>query len=218
MRIVCLHTAESNIALFDAAARTAGFEALELSHVVRTNLLAAAEQAGGLTEAIASQTREVLLTLTDNAHAVLLNCSTLGPSVNEALAAQAAPVPVLRADAALAQRAVENGGKVVVLCTVSTTLDPTTRLFAQAATHTAAEVEVQLVSGAWDRFRADDTAGYLSMIATAADVAYENGADVVAFAQTSMAGADLMVTGGAKPLTTPAIALAAAVHAATLAA
>ncbi|MFL9955884.1 aspartate/glutamate racemase family protein [Paraburkholderia nemoris] len=218
MRIVCLHTADSNIALFEAAARAAGFEALELTHVVRADLLAAAEQAGGLTEAIASQTREVLLTLKDNAHAVLLNCSTLGPSVNDALAAQAAPAPILRADAALAQRAVENGGKVVVLCTVSTTLEPTTRVFAQAAAHTTAEVEVQLVSGAWDRFRADDTAGYLSMIATAADAAYENGANVVAFAQTSMAGAAYLVKSGAKPFTTPAIALAAAVHAATLAA
>jgi hypothetical protein len=124
----------------------------------------------------------------------------------------------LRADAALAQRAVEGGGKVVVLCTVSTTLDPTTSLFAQAATRTAANVEVQLVSGAWDRFRADDTAGYLSTIAAAADAAYENGADVVAFAQTSMAGAASLVTAAAKPLATPAIALAAAVHAATLAA
>ncbi|MFM0080310.1 hypothetical protein P0D72_15720 [Paraburkholderia sediminicola] len=98
------------------------------------------------------------------------------------------------------------------------TADSNIALFDAVATHTAAEVEVQLVSGAWDRFRADDTAGYLSMIATAANAAYENGADVVAFAQTSMAGAALLVTGGAKPLTTPAIALAAAVHAATLAA
>ncbi|NML99421.1 Asp/Glu racemase [Paraburkholderia sp. RP-4-7] len=218
MRIVCLHTADSNIALFDAAARAAGFEALELTHVVRADLLAAAEQAGGLTDAIAAQTREVLLTLKDNAHAVLLNCSTLGPSVNDALTAQAAPVPVLRADAALAKRAVENGGKVIVLCTVSTTLGPTTSVFAQAATRTAADVEVQLVSGAWERFRAGDTAGYLSAIAAAAEAAYENGADVVAFAQTSMAGAALLVTGEAKPLTTPAIALAAAVQAAALAA
>ena len=41
MRIVCLHTADSNIALFDAAARAAGFEALELTHVVRAASLAA---------------------------------------------------------------------------------------------------------------------------------------------------------------------------------
>lgn len=218
MRIVCLHTADSNIALFDAAARAAGFESLELMHVVRADLLAAAERAGGLTDEIAAQTREVLLTLTDNADAVLLNCSTLSPSVDDALAAQAAPVPVLRADAALAQHAVASGGKVVVLCTVSTTLDPTTSLFAQAATRTAAEVEVQLIGGAWDRFRAGDLAGYRSMIAAAADAAYASGADVVAFAQTSMAGAALLVKAGTKPLTTPAIALAAAVHAAALAA
>ncbi|MFL9863507.1 aspartate/glutamate racemase family protein [Paraburkholderia fungorum] len=218
MRIVCLHTADSNIAIFDAAARAAGFESLELTHVVRADLLAAAEQAGGLTDEIAAQTREVLLTLADNADAVLLNCSTLGPSVDNALAAQAAPVPVLRADAALAQRAVEGGGKVVVLCTVPTTLDPTTRVFAQAATRTAAQVEVQLIGGAWDRFRAGDLAGYLSVIAAATDTAYESGADVVAFAQTSMAGAALLVKGGMKPLTTPTIALAAAIHAAALAA
>ncbi|HZZ04799.1 aspartate/glutamate racemase family protein [Paraburkholderia sp.] len=217
MRIVCLHTADSNIALFEAAARAAEFEVLELTHVVRADLLAAAEQAGGLTDAIAAQTREVLLALKDNADAVLLNCSTLGPSIDDALAAQAAPVPVLRADAALAQRAVEGGGKVVVLCTVSTTLIPTTNLFAQAAARTAAEVGVQLVSGAWKRFKADDTAGYLSLIAAAADAAYENGADVVVFAQTSMAGAALLVTGAARPLTPPAIALAAAVQAARLA-
>lgn len=218
MRIVCLHTADSNIALFDAAARAAGYESLELVHVVRADLLAAAERAGGLTGEIAAQTREVLLTLTDNADAVLLNCSTLGPCVDDALAAQAAPVPVLRADAALAQRAVEGGDKIVVLCTVSTTLDPTTHLFAQAATRTAANVEVQLIGGAWEHFRAGDTAAYLSTIAAATDAAYENGADVVAFAQTSMAGAAVLVTHGTKPLTTPAIALAAAVHAAALAA
>jgi hypothetical protein len=41
VRIVCLHTADSNIALFDAAARAAGFEALELAHVVRAASLAA---------------------------------------------------------------------------------------------------------------------------------------------------------------------------------
>ncbi|KAH0444399.1 hypothetical protein KCU90_g868, partial [Aureobasidium melanogenum] len=218
VRIVCLHTANSNIALFDAAARAAGYESLELVHVVRADLLAAAERAGGLTGEIAAQTREVLLTLTNNADAVLLNCSTLSPSVDDGLVAQAAPVPVLRADAALAQCAVESGGKVVVLCTVSTTLDPTTHLFAQAATLTTASVEVQLISGAWECFKAGDTGGYLSTIAAATDTAYENGADVVAFAQTSMAGAALLVAHGKKPLTTPAIALAAAVHAATLAA
>lgn len=216
MRIVCLHTADSNIAVFDAAARAAGWQAHELKHAVRADLLAAAEQAGGLTDEIAAQTRAALLTLCHDAHAVLLCCSTLGPAVDDALAAQAAPVPILQADAALARRAVEAGGKVIVLCTAPTTLEPTTRLFTEAAARTAADVEVQLVNGAWDRFKAGDQAGYLSSIAAAADTAYENGAQVVALAQASMTDAGALVTRGEKPLTSPATGLAAAVEAATL--
>jgi hypothetical protein len=222
VRIVCLHTADSNIAVFEAAARVGGFEALELTHVVRADLLAAAEQAGQLTEAIAAQTREVLLALSRSAHAALLTCSTLGPAVDDELARQATPVPVVRFDAALAQRAVENGGKVVVLCAAPTTLGPTSRLFADAAARTApaahAAVDVQLLDGAWTLFKAGDTTAYLCAIATAADAAYANGADLVVLAQASMAGAAEQVTRGAKPLTAPATGLAAAVLAATLAA
>ncbi|WP_341317433.1 hypothetical protein WN982_39865 [Paraburkholderia sp. IMGN_8] len=87
MRIVCLHTADSNIAVFDAAARAAGWQSLDLHHAVRADLLAAAEQAGGLTDAIAAQTRAALLALRLDAHSVLLTCSTLGPAVDDALAA-----------------------------------------------------------------------------------------------------------------------------------
>ncbi|NPT59474.1 hypothetical protein [Paraburkholderia elongata] len=48
MLIVCLHTADSNIAVFEAAARAAGFKALELAHVARTDFLAAAIHAATL--------------------------------------------------------------------------------------------------------------------------------------------------------------------------
>ena len=218
MRVVCLHTARSNIAVFAAVARAAGLPALELTHVVRADLLAAAERAGGLTEAIVTQTRASLVALSSDSHAVLLTCSTLGPVVDDTLAKQAAPVPVLRVDAALASRAVANGGKVVVLCAAPTTLEPTANLFLQAATRTGASVEVQLVGGAWDLFKAGDSATCLSTIAAAADAAYANGADVVALAQASMAGATEFVTRGAPPLTSPQAGLAAAIDAATRAA
>lgn len=41
MIVACLHTAESNVAVFEAARP----EAVTLSHAVRTDLLAAAERA-----------------------------------------------------------------------------------------------------------------------------------------------------------------------------
>lgn len=215
MRLVFLHTAESNIALFDKAARDANLAALELTHVVRADLLAAAERAGGSSAAIATQTQAALLALCKDAHAVVLTCSTLGTALDDALAARAAPVPVLRADAALAHRAVKNGGTVAVLFTAPTTYEPTMQLFLEAATHTGAKVELKMVDGAWERFKAGDSAAYLSAIAAAADAAYANGADVVALAQASMTGARGQVTRG-KPLTSPEAAIAAAVHAAAL--
>ena len=87
---------------------------------------------------------------------MVLTCSTLGTALDDALAARAAPVPVLRADAALAQRAVKIGGTVAVLFTAPTTFDPTMQLFLEAATHTGAKVELQMVDGAWEQFKADD--------------------------------------------------------------
>lgn len=215
MRIAFLHTAESNIALFEAAARDARQDSFEPTHVVRADLLAAAERAGALTEAIMAETQGALLALCDNANAVVLTCSTLGPAVNDALAIHAAPVPIVRADAALAQRAVENGGNVVVLYTAPTTREATARLFTQAAARTGAKVDVQIVEGAWERFRIGDSATYLFAIASAADLAYAKGADVVALAQSSMAGAIEQVMRG-KPLCCPQAGLDAALHAACL--
>jgi hypothetical protein len=206
--ITCLHTAESNIAVFDAAARDLGFPQGMLRHVVRADLLAAAEEAGGLTPDLARETGQVLLDLAQEADAVILTCSTLGPAVAEV--ASSAPVPVLRTDAALAEKAVQAGGKVVALCTVETTIEPTTRLFSDAAQRSGATVDVRLVPGAWTLFRAGDRDGYLSAIAEAADAAYDDGASIVALAQASMASAADRVKKGPKPLSSPSAGLAAA--------
>lgn len=214
MKIACLHTAESNVAVFDAAASALGISSGVLRHGVRADLLAAAERAGGINDEIAKATRQALLALAPGADAVVLTCSTLGPAV-DALAHAAKPI--LRTDAALAAAAAtaaQAGGKVVTLCAVETTLGPTSRLFMEAAQATGASVEVQLVAGAWALFKAGDIRGYLLTLAKAADSAYANGASVVALAQASMSGAAALVTAGARPLSSPVAGLAAALQAA----
>ncbi|HUN50891.1 MAG TPA: hypothetical protein VMU42_07235, partial [Candidatus Sulfotelmatobacter sp.] len=75
MAIACLHTAESNVAVFDAAAAALG---ANLTHLVRADLLQAAEAAGGMTPAVAARTAALLHRLAEDADAVLLTCSTLG--------------------------------------------------------------------------------------------------------------------------------------------
>lgn len=190
--LACLHTAESNAALFDAAAEALPGGALALTHRIRPDLLRAPTPA--TLEAAAALLRE----MAEGADAVLLTCSTIGGA---AARAQDAARPVLRADAALAEAAMRGGGRVVALCAVETTLGPTAALFGPAC-------ETRLVHGAWAAFRAGDTGTYAHMVATAADAAFAEGAACVALAQASMAPAAVLCRLGT-PLTSPAASLAA---------
>lgn len=209
MRIACLHTAESNISVFETAAKEIDLPEGALSHEVRPDLLAAAEQAGGLTSDIARATASELRLLGQNADAVVLTCSTLGTAIDGL--AETMPVPVLRVDAALARQAVVTGGMIVALCAVETTMGPTTRLFADVTEGSNSPYEVRLVPGAWPLFKIGDRVGYLSAIAAAAEAAYRDGATIVALAQASIAGAADLVKSGPKPLSSPTARLAAAV-------
>lgn len=203
--IACLHTAAGNLAVFDAACPPGA----RLTHTLREDLLKDAEAAGGLTEAIAARTAAALEALaTPGVDAVLLTCSTVGPGAALARAA----IPVLRVDAALAETATRGGGKVVVLCAVETTVEPTRAIFAEAAARHGATLEVRLVPGAWAAFRAGDPAGYHAIIAAAADAAFAEGAAQVALAQASMSGA-VALAKGRKPLASPPVGLAAALAA-----
>lgn len=208
MRIACLHTAASNISVFDAAAKALGIGADVLRHEVRADLLAAAESAGGLTDDIATSTASAVLGLAQHADVVLLTCSTLGPVVEGLFST----TPILRADEALAASAVRSGANLVVLCAVETTLAPTSRLFHKAALHSNANVEVRLVPGAWALFKAGDIEGYLATVAKAADAAYAEGATRVALGQASMSAAAVRVTAGPAPLTSASTGLSAALQ------
>nr|WP_210318740.1 aspartate/glutamate racemase family protein [Rhizobium paranaense] len=207
-----MHTAESNIAIYDNAAKTLGLPAGTLHHHVRADLLFAAERAGGLTPDIEAETAAVLQQLAQDADAVVLNCSTLGPAA--LLAADTSEVPIIRADGVLAENAVKAGGKVTVLCTTETTIAPTTRLFENAAKTTGADIDVRLIDGAWALFRAGDHKAYLVAIAEASETAYREGAETVVFAQASMTGAAALLGDEyARPMSGPTAALEAAMTA-----
>jgi hypothetical protein len=204
--IACLHTAAGNRAVFEAACPPG----VTLTHAIREDLLRDAEAAGTLTPEITARTAAALEALaTPGVDAVLLTCSTVGPGA----AAARAAVPVLRVDAALAEEATRGGGRVVALCAVETTVEPTRALFAEAAARHGATLEVRLVPGAWAAFRAGDVAGYHAAVARAAEAAFAGGADQVALAQASMTGA-VALCAGRKPLASPLVGLAAAVAAA----
>jgi hypothetical protein len=74
MKIACLHTAESNVAIFEAACP----DGVSLIHTVRPGLLAATE-VEGLTPAIAAATVEALGALEAGADAVAADLLDPGP-------------------------------------------------------------------------------------------------------------------------------------------
>ncbi len=200
LTLACLHTAHSNVALFEAAAAALPGGALSLTHQVRADLLRE-PTAETLEEAAA-----LLRDLARNADAVLLTCSTIGAA---AARAQDAPRPVLRGDAALAEAATRPGGLVEVLYAAPTTEGPTRAIFEAAAARTGAEIRLHLVEGAWPLFLAGETSAYHASIA---HVARDLPGRVV-LAQASMAGAAALLP-EAPPLTVPAISVMAAARAA----
>ena len=177
MRIACLHTAQSNIAVFDRAAQDVFGEPARatLQHHVRADLLEAAEQAGGMTDDVACATRAAFQALAASADVVLLTCFHAGGPSRDELSATLA-VPVLRVDRALAEEAIRAGQSIVALCAVATTMTPTRALFEALAEDSGATVDVRLVDGAWNHFKAGDTDAYLRAIANAAQDAYAQGA------------------------------------------
>jgi hypothetical protein len=204
LRIACLHTIESNIAPFEAAAEALGYPGLTLRHEVRDDLLAAVGRAGSLDAAILAETVAALRVLAADCDGVLLTCSTLGPAVVPAQ--RQCSVPVIRVDQGLAREAVKEGGRVVVLCTAPTTLASTQALFEAEAAASGAAIEVRRVPDAWDDFKAGRLDRYYARTAEAADRAFRESVKTVVLAQVSMAPAAALCREG-RPLVSPATGL-----------
>jgi len=207
MRISFLHTMDGNRQVFEQAAETLGLRAEDLHHEVRADLREAVDRTGAFSDELRAQTNQRLLALADGSDAVILTCGTLGPAVADI---NSQPVPIVRADVALAAAAAEVGGRIVVLCAAESAIESTKRLFAEHAGNSVESVEVVHVGHVWALFKAGDVQACLAATASSADAAYEAGATVVAFAHPWMAAAAGLVQKGRRPLDSPSAALHAA--------
>ncbi|WP_338464159.1 glutamate racemase [Franconibacter daqui] len=200
MKIACLHTAQSNVDVFEQAARDLHIPEGTLKHQVMAHLLAQAEAAGGMTPEIEKETIAALAELRTDADVVLLTCSTLGSAANYL----AQDPGIVRVDLALAQEAAKAGAPIVVLCAAPTTIKPTAALFRAVAPK--APLAIELIPHAWETFKAGQMAEYFKLIAERAQQALDEGAGCVALAQASMAGAKNLLS-HPKVLTSPHSAL-----------
>ncbi|QCP52622.1 arylsulfatase [Trinickia violacea] len=207
MRISFLHTIDANQAIFEQAANDLGLSAEHLHHEVRADLRVAVQLAGGITSELRQAITRCLLDLSAEADAVVVTCATLGPAVD---GLPHFPIPIVRADAALASAAAKAGGSVVVLCAAESAIESTRRLF---ETFTAAAnqgpVTVVHVPRVWALFSGGDFDACLAETARAAERAYDIGATVVAFAHPWMAPAVSLIRAGHVALDSPRAALRA---------
>lgn len=200
--LTLLHTSPVHVPVFDAL-RDRDHPGAVLRHLVVPELLERAREHGpstvaaGLREALAGAQGPVLVT-----------CSTIG-AVAESLA-PALGRRVFRVDRPMAAAAVRHGPRIVVIAAVDSTLAPTAELLEQEAAGRVVSIRTCLVAGAWERFEAGDTAGYLDRVARAADAVVD--ADVIVLAQASMAAAAELVTTAVPVLAGPATGLAAALR------
>ncbi|ELY3709107.1 glutamate racemase [Cronobacter sakazakii] len=201
MKIACLHTAQSNVAIFDEAARALDLPQDALTHKVMPHLLEQAQAAGGVTPEIEKEAIAALADLRTDADVVLLTCSTLGGAADFL----AQDPGIMRVDRALAQATVTAGQPVVVLCAAPTTLHPTAALF-RATLPPTTPLGVELIPDAWALFESGQHDAFHQRVAEAAQQAFARGAGCVALAQASMAGAERYFS-HPKLLTSPRAAL-----------
>ncbi|MFF9008661.1 aspartate/glutamate racemase family protein [Streptomyces goshikiensis] len=201
--LVLLHTSPVHVPVFEAL-RDRDHPGAVLRHVVVPELLDRARAEGP--EAVVPALRGLLAEA--GGVPVLVTCSTIG-AVAESLAPERG-ARVLRVDRPMAAEAVRLGERIVVLAALESTLAPTRELLAEEGAGRRVSPRTQVVARAWERFEAGDTAGYLRLVAEAADAVTD--ADVIVLAQASMADAAGLVRTRVPVLSSPAAGLAAALR------
>ncbi|QUG75607.1 hypothetical protein GKQ23_11670 [Erwinia sp. E602] len=205
--IACLHAAESNAAVFEQALAALDYPDVQLLHRVESELFAQTQTEQGLTPEIADATRATIAALCQQADAVIVTCTTLGAAAWQVDFGK----PVLRIDATLAKVASRYHGNILVLCTASSTMESTTRLF--SAFIPGDRLAVELVPRAWAWFNQGDTDGYHQQIADYITGRAECPLGCIVLAQASMSGAEKRINTTLAVLTGPQVTLQAAIEA-----
>ena len=177
-------------------------------HILAADLLDRAIAQGNVTADIAADVKDRMrAALDDGARMLLCTCSTLGTCADEMNDPR-----VLRIDRAMAQRAVANGGRVLVAACVASTLEPTVKLLRESGPETT-QIDTLLMADLWPHFEFGESMVYWQRIAERLRK-QASAFDCIVLAQASMAGAaDLLHDLPIPVLSSPRIGLEAAIAA-----
>lgn len=160
---------------------------VELVNIVDSMLIFDINRAGAITPAIERRTMNYFRAAGNTgADAVLCTCSSIGDIADRADISM--DVPMFKIDSPMIHQAAEIGGRIGVIATLRSTLDPTIRFLRRTAHEQASKIEVVrgLAEGAFDAVAEGDTEKHDRMIIdTAKELA--DRVDLIILAQASMA-------------------------------
>jgi hypothetical protein len=211
-RLAFVHTAAGNVATFERLLKELD-PTIPATHLLDESLLKDARAFGITTELAERIHRTLADAATDDTALVVCTCSTIGQCAEETVLPSGQRV--MRVDRAMAEQAVAIGSRIIVAAALESTLTPTTNLIRAVAAEQGRRVTIHTVLcvRAWERFEADDQAGYWAEIARALHQTDFEG-DVIVLAQASMAGAAALCTDLPIPiLSSPRLGLEAALAA-----
>ena len=130
-RLCLIHTVTSLVPIFaDLVGQY--LPEWESFNIVDESLLRNSIRAGRLEVATSRRLTQYVWSAADaGAQAVMVTCSSLGPAVDAAI--PLSPVRLFRVDEAMADAALDIGGRIAVLATLATTLEPTRALIERRA-------------------------------------------------------------------------------------
>ncbi|MFZ6743362.1 aspartate/glutamate racemase family protein [Undibacterium sp. JH2W] len=187
-----LHTSPVHIATFDALVRDMA-PGLNLHHHVDAGLLIAAQQSGVADPHVIQRIQSAMQeAAASGADMVVCTCSSIG-GVAERMCG-ASGLQTARIDRAMADRAVTQGPRVLLVAALETTLLPTAELLQESATALNQPLVISnlLVADAWAHFLQGNSDAYRLAIVHAVRQRVQDEAaeiDVIVLAQASMAAA-----------------------------
>ena len=163
------------------------FPDLESFHIVDESLTQEARRAGGLSANVVRRIALQAVNARDaGADIIVFTCSTTSPGIDTAR--KLVDIPILKVDDPMAARAVTLGPRIGLMCTSTTTREPSENLILSHAAEQGREVEVTVVleNEAYKAVTSGDKARHDAIVTEAvqklaADV------DVIVLAQASMA-------------------------------
>lgn len=185
--IAFLHTAEVHVQTFEKLVAQAD-ASLNVHHLVDTTLLSDAV-ANGITDDLRERVVAAMnAAAISGVKVVVCTCSTIGGIAENALSAT--PTRSMRIDRSMADIAVGNSKRILVLAAVESTLEPTKVLIDESSNMAgkSPDINLKLIPEAWPLFEAGKMNEYFDCIAAYINQESE-GYDCVILAQASMAPA-----------------------------